>query len=182
VIEEWKRRCTPVWYLNGRICTGETYRKVVKMTCAKGASLKDPSGRFNSGLDGHVRRAIERSLSQRWKWSGGVRFLALLTACVLPMAEPATPLPPPPPILVVVIRPDNVALAVGDSLQMEAAVVAPPSWNVVRWEWTSSNATIASVTATGLVRARSPGTVAIRAIGFNGDGHAAAGAATLNVN
>jgi hypothetical protein len=59
VAEEWKWRGTPVWSHNGMICTGETYKKVVKMTFAKGASLKDPSGLFNSSLEGNVRRAID---------------------------------------------------------------------------------------------------------------------------
>jgi len=59
VVEEWKWRGVPVWYHAGMICTGETYKSVVKMTFAKGASLKDPSGLFNTGLDGNVRRAID---------------------------------------------------------------------------------------------------------------------------
>ena|SRR5262252_1439623 len=59
VVEEWKWRGTPVWSHDGLICTGETYKNVVKMTFAKGASLKDPSGVFNSSLDGNVRRAID---------------------------------------------------------------------------------------------------------------------------
>ena len=59
VVEEWKWRGTPVWSHNGMICTGETYKSVVKMTFAKGASLKDPSGLFNSSLEGNVRRAID---------------------------------------------------------------------------------------------------------------------------
>ena len=59
VIEEWKWRGTPVWSHNGIICTGETYKKVVKLTFAKGASLGDPAGLFNSSLDGNVRRAID---------------------------------------------------------------------------------------------------------------------------
>jgi len=58
VVEEWKWS-TPVWSNHGIICTGETYKKVVKMTFAKGASLPDPSGLFNSSLDGKVRRAID---------------------------------------------------------------------------------------------------------------------------
>ena len=58
-IEEWKWRGVPVWSHDGMICTGETYKKVVKLTFAKGASLKDPSGLFNSSLDGNVRRAID---------------------------------------------------------------------------------------------------------------------------
>ena len=59
VVEEWKWKGTPVWEHDGIICTGETYKKVVKMTFAKGASLEDPSGLFNSSLDGKVRRAID---------------------------------------------------------------------------------------------------------------------------
>jgi hypothetical protein len=59
VIEEWKWRGVPVWYHDGMICTGETYKNVVKMTFAKGAALDDPSGLFNSSLDGNTRRAID---------------------------------------------------------------------------------------------------------------------------
>jgi len=59
VAEEWKWRGTPVWSHNGLICTGETYKNVVKMTFARGASLKDPSGLFNSSLEGNARRAID---------------------------------------------------------------------------------------------------------------------------
>ena len=59
IVEEWKWMGTPVWSHAGIVCTGETYKKVVKMTFAKGASLKDHSGLFNSSLDGNVRRAID---------------------------------------------------------------------------------------------------------------------------
>ena len=59
VVEEWKWRGVPVWEHDGIICTGETYKSVVKLTFAKGAALKDPSGLFNSSLDGNVRRAID---------------------------------------------------------------------------------------------------------------------------
>jgi len=59
VIEEWKWRGVPVWSHGGMICTGETYKNVVKMTFAKGASLEDPSGLFNSSLEGNTRRAID---------------------------------------------------------------------------------------------------------------------------
>jgi hypothetical protein len=59
VVEEWKWRGVPVWYHDGMICTGETYKSVVKVTFAKGASLEDPSGLFNSSLDGNTRRAID---------------------------------------------------------------------------------------------------------------------------
>jgi hypothetical protein len=59
IVEEWKWRGTPVWSHGGIVCTGETYKNVVKMTFAKGAGLKDPAGLFNSSLDGNVRRAID---------------------------------------------------------------------------------------------------------------------------
>lgn len=59
VVEEWKWRGTPVWSHHGQICTGETYKKAVKMTFAKGASLPDPAGLFNASLEGNVRRAID---------------------------------------------------------------------------------------------------------------------------
>ena len=59
VVEEWKWRGVPVWEHAGMICTGETYKDAVKMTFAKGASLADPSGLFNSSLDGNTRRAID---------------------------------------------------------------------------------------------------------------------------
>jgi hypothetical protein len=59
IFEEWKWRGTPVWSHGGIVCTGETYKNVVKMTFAKGAALEDPSRLFNSSLDGNVRRAID---------------------------------------------------------------------------------------------------------------------------
>ena len=59
VVEDWKWRGTPVWSHDGIICTGESYKNVVKLTFAKGASLKDPAHLFNSSLDGNVRRAID---------------------------------------------------------------------------------------------------------------------------
>jgi hypothetical protein len=59
VVEEWKWRGVPVWSHDGLICTGETYKNVVKLTFAKGAALKDPSRLFNSSLDGNTRRAID---------------------------------------------------------------------------------------------------------------------------
>jgi hypothetical protein len=59
VVEEWKWRGVPVWYHDGMICTGETYKNVVKMTFAKGAALADPARLFNSSLDGNTRRAID---------------------------------------------------------------------------------------------------------------------------
>jgi hypothetical protein len=59
VVEEWKWRGVPTWYHDGIICTGETYKSVVKTTFARGAALKDPTGLFNSSLEGNVRRAID---------------------------------------------------------------------------------------------------------------------------
>ena len=59
VVEEWKWRGVPVWSKDGILCTGETYRKAVKLTFAKGAALDDPSGLFNASLEGNVRRAID---------------------------------------------------------------------------------------------------------------------------
>ncbi|HEY8312894.1 MAG TPA: DUF1801 domain-containing protein [Candidatus Baltobacteraceae bacterium] len=59
IVEEWKWRGVPVWYHDGMVCTGETYKSVVKLTFAKGAKLKDPKRLFNSSLEGNVRRAID---------------------------------------------------------------------------------------------------------------------------
>lgn len=59
VVEEWKWMGTPIWSHDGIICTGESYKKVVKLTFARGAALKDPAGLFNSSLEGNVRRAID---------------------------------------------------------------------------------------------------------------------------
>jgi hypothetical protein len=59
IVEEWKWRGTPVWSHGGIVCTGETYKNIVKLTFAKGAALPDPSNLFNSSLDGNVRRAID---------------------------------------------------------------------------------------------------------------------------
>jgi hypothetical protein len=59
VVEEWKWRGVPTWYHDGMLCTGETYKTVVKMTFTKGAALKDPAGLFNSSLEGNTRRAID---------------------------------------------------------------------------------------------------------------------------
>jgi hypothetical protein len=59
VVEEWKWRGVPTWYHDGIICTGETYKSIVKMTFAKGAALDDPAGLFNSSLEGNTRRAID---------------------------------------------------------------------------------------------------------------------------
>jgi hypothetical protein len=69
VVEEWKWMGTPVFSHNGIICTGESYKNVVKLTFAKGASLKDPARLFNSSLDGNVRRAIDIQRRRR-SWRG----------------------------------------------------------------------------------------------------------------
>ena len=68
VVEEWKWRGVPVWYHNGIVCTGETYKDIVKMTFAKGAALKDPAHLFNSSLDGNVRRAIDIREDEKFDW------------------------------------------------------------------------------------------------------------------
>ncbi|MDK8874312.1 DUF1801 domain-containing protein [Paracoccus sp. SSJ] len=65
VVEEWKWRGVPVWSHDGILCTGETYRQVVKMTFAKGAALEDPSGLFNASLEGNTRRAIDLREGER---------------------------------------------------------------------------------------------------------------------
>ena len=66
VVETWKWRGVPVWERDGIICTGETYKAVVKLTFAKGAALKDPKGLFNSSLEGNVRRAIDIHEEDNW--------------------------------------------------------------------------------------------------------------------
>ncbi len=79
VVEEWKWRGVPVWYQDGMICTGETYKSVVKVTFAKGAKLADPAGLFNSSMEGNVRRAID------WREGEAVddeAFKALVRAAV----------------------------------------------------------------------------------------------------
>jgi hypothetical protein len=78
MVEEWKWS-TPVWSHHGLICTGETYKKVVKMTFARGASLKDPAGLFNSSLEGNVRRAIDFHEGERLKTTA---LTALIRAAV----------------------------------------------------------------------------------------------------
>lgn len=79
VVEEWKWRGVPVWSHDGIICTGETYKTVVKLTFMKGAALKDPAGLFNSGLEGNARRAIDISEGEV---IDDVAFKALIRAAV----------------------------------------------------------------------------------------------------
>lgn len=77
VVEEWKWRGVPVWYHDGMICTGETYKSAVKLTFAKGASLDDPSKLFNASLDGNTRRAIDLHEGEQ---IDGAAFKALILA------------------------------------------------------------------------------------------------------
>ena len=79
IVEEWKWRGVPVWSHGGIVCTGETYKSVVKLTFAKGAALEDPSGLFNSSLEGKVRRAIDLREGQALD---GTALKALLCAAV----------------------------------------------------------------------------------------------------
>ena len=79
VVEEWKWRGVPTWYCDGMICTGETYKKVVKLTFMKGASLDDPSSLFNSSLEGNTRRAIDFSEGDEIDEKA---FVALIQAAV----------------------------------------------------------------------------------------------------
>jgi hypothetical protein len=79
VVEEWKWRGVPTWYHDGMLCTGETYKDKVKVTFAKGASLDDPKGLFNSSLDGNVRRAIDLGADDELD---DTAFTALIRAAV----------------------------------------------------------------------------------------------------
>ena len=79
VVEEWKWRGVPVWYCDGMICTGETYKSVVKLTFAKGAALEDPKSLFNSSLEGNTRRAIDVREGEELE---GQAFKALVQAAV----------------------------------------------------------------------------------------------------
>jgi len=86
VTEEWKWRGVPTWYQDGMICTGETYKGKVKVTFARGATLGDPSGLFNSSLDGNVRRAIDLVEGDTLNASA---FKALVKAAVAQNRPPA---------------------------------------------------------------------------------------------
>jgi hypothetical protein len=80
MVEEWKWMGTPVWSHGGLVCTGESYKKVIKLTFAKGASLPDPAGLFNSSLDGNTRRAID---IQEGETVDAKAFKALVKAAVV---------------------------------------------------------------------------------------------------
>ena len=82
VVEEWKWRGVPVWSHDGIICTGETYKSVVKMTFAKGAALKDPAGLFNSSLEGNTRRAIDFHEGEKIDAKAAKALKALVRAAV----------------------------------------------------------------------------------------------------
>ncbi|HEY2153825.1 MAG TPA: DUF1801 domain-containing protein [Vicinamibacterales bacterium] len=88
-VEEWKWRGVPVWSHHGIICTGESYKKVVKLTFAKGASLNDPSRLFNSSLDGNVRRAID--IHEGEKVNESAFKVLVRQAVVLNRSDKATP-------------------------------------------------------------------------------------------
>jgi hypothetical protein len=88
IVEEWKWE-TPVWSHGGIVCTGESYRKVVKLTFAKGASLEDPSGLFNSSLEGKVRRAIDIREGQRIDEPALKRLVRAAVALNLAAGKPA---------------------------------------------------------------------------------------------
>lgn len=90
VVEEWKWRGVPVWYDNGMICTGETYKEIVKLTFAKGAFLEDPSGLFNSSLEGTTRRAIDFHQAEKVNEKA---LVALIRAAVALNSSKATPRP-----------------------------------------------------------------------------------------
>ena len=87
VVEEWKWRGVPVWSHAGILCTGETYKAVVKLTFAKGAALKDPSGLFNASLDGNTRRAID--IREGDKIDGKALQALIRAAVALNMSKPA---------------------------------------------------------------------------------------------
>ena len=86
VVEDWKWRGVPVWYHDGMICTGETYKTTVKLTFAKGAALDDPSGLFNSSLEGNVRRAIDLHEGDKLN---AAAFKRLVRAAVAVSRKPA---------------------------------------------------------------------------------------------
>jgi hypothetical protein len=91
VVEEWKWRGVPVWYHDGMICTGETYKNAVKITFAKGASLKDPARLFNASLDGHVRRAIDIHEGEKIDEDGLKALIRGAVALNASLAKPTNP-------------------------------------------------------------------------------------------
>jgi hypothetical protein len=93
IVEEWKWMGTPVWSHAGIVCTGETYKKVVKMTFAKGAALKDSAGLFNSSLDGNVRRAID--IHERDEVDEGALKNLIRAAVALNLESKSKPKPRP---------------------------------------------------------------------------------------
>jgi hypothetical protein len=95
VIEEWKWRGVPVWEHDGIICTGETYKAVVKLTFAKGAALEDPSGLFNSSLEGNTRRAIDIHEADKIDEKALMALIRAAVALNTAKARAKTPRKPP---------------------------------------------------------------------------------------
>jgi hypothetical protein len=122
IVEEWKWE-TPVWSHNGIVCTGETYRSVVKMTFAKGASLKDPSRLFNSSLEGKVRRAIDIREGEKVKEAPLKDLIRAAVALNLRNKSPPTAAKP----TVLAGGNPQIAKADGDA-PVQAYIVAMPGW------------------------------------------------------
>lgn len=89
ILEEWKWRGVPVWSHSGQVCTGESYKAIVKLTFAKGASLEDPAGLFNSSLDGNVRRAIDIHEGEKINEAALKRLIRAAVALNLAGKKPA---------------------------------------------------------------------------------------------
>ena len=89
IVEEWKWRGVPVWSHSGIVCTGETYKQVVKLTFARGAKLKDPDGLFNSSLEGNTRRAID--IHEGEKLNKSALSALILEAVTLNSSKPSKP-------------------------------------------------------------------------------------------
>src|SRR3954469_16966513 len=122
VVEEWKWRGVPVWSHAGIICTGETYKEVVKLTFAKGAGLPDPSGLFNSSLEGNTRRAIDIREGEAVDASA---FKALIKAAVAQNAPPAKS--KATPVKLLSGGNPQIAKADGDA-PVQAYIDAMPGW------------------------------------------------------
>jgi hypothetical protein len=123
IVEEWKWTGTPVWSHNGLVCTGETYKNVVKMTFAKGASLKDPARLFNSSLEGKIRRAIDIHEGEEINESG---LKDLIRAAIALNLESKVPAAAAKPVLLAGGNP-RIAKADGDA-PVQAYVAAMPGW------------------------------------------------------
>jgi hypothetical protein len=91
IVEEWKWRGTPVWSLEGIVCTGETYKNIVKLTFARGASVKDPGHLFNSSLDGNVRRALDLHEGDRLDEAAFLQLIRDAVAANVAARKPSKP-------------------------------------------------------------------------------------------